>query len=160
MPLVRPKPPGTAAEPLLPTVIAVLVESKVPIELEHVMFVQTWKVILPVSFVSGSLKVAVNVGVVVLSSAPAVGVTSTGVDGATFVVLFVIEAFVSVAVTAAFPVVCADVAHHRVRARLRVGERECVQVVDGACEREAGLVRGRVGDVAGAGDAAAAVGCQ
>src|SRR5689334_4722399 len=79
------------------------VESKVPSELVHVLFVQTSKVILPVSFASESLNVAVSVGVVVLSCAALAGVTRVGAFGAAFEVLFVIEALFSVAVAAALP---------------------------------------------------------
>ena len=118
--MARLKPPGTAAQPLALTARLVLVESKVPSELEQLLVEQTSKVTLPVSCVSGSLKVAVSVGVAVLSRAVSAGLTSVGVVGAAFVVLFVIEAFVSVAVTAALPVE-RRVAHHRVAARLRVG---------------------------------------
>src|SRR5438034_11669957 len=65
------------------------VESKVPSELEQLLVEQTSKVTLPVSFASGSPKVAVRVGVEVLRRAPSAGDTSAGVDGATFEVLFV-----------------------------------------------------------------------
>src|SRR5262249_51994718 len=95
---------GTAAEPLAPTARVVELESKVPIELEQALSLQTWKVTLPVSCVSGSLNVALSVGVAVLSCDAFAGLTSTGVVGVAFVVEFVIEAFVKVAVTAAFPV--------------------------------------------------------
>jgi hypothetical protein len=69
----------------------VLVESKVPRELVQAASLQTSKVSLPVSFGSGSLKVAVNVGVCVPTIALSAGETSVGVEGARFVVLFVIE---------------------------------------------------------------------
>ena len=82
-------------------------ESKVPSELEQLLVVQTSKVTLPVSWVSGSPKVAVSVGVVVLSRIASAGPTSVGVDGGAFAVLFVIDAFVSVAVAAALPVASA-----------------------------------------------------
>src|SRR2546421_397240 len=42
-------------------------------------------------------------GVAVLRRAPSDGLTSVGVDGSAFAALLVIEAFASVAVTAAFP---------------------------------------------------------
>src|SRR5207302_6222809 len=51
------------------------------------------------------------------------------------------------------------VAHHGIATRLRVGERERVEVVHGAREREAGLVRARIAEGGrGAGNARAAVG--
>src|SRR6266516_760449 len=80
----------------------VLVESKVPSELEQLLVVQTSKVTFPVSTLSGSLKVAVRVGVEVFSRAPSAGETSAGVDGATFEVLFVTAR--PLAVPAALPV--------------------------------------------------------
>src|SRR5438067_12543434 len=82
----------------------VLVESKVPSELEQLLVEQTSKVTLPVSWLSGSLKVAVSVGVAVFSCAASVGVTSVGAFGAAFDVLFVIDALFSVAVAPALPV--------------------------------------------------------
>src|SRR5438309_8258655 len=85
----------------------VLVESKVPSELEQLLVVQTSKVTLPVSWVSGSLKVAVSVGVAAFTRAASAGLTSVGVDGETFVVELVIEALRSVAVAAALPVASA-----------------------------------------------------
>ena len=96
-------PPGTAALPLAPLAIAVLVESKVASWVEQSLTAQTWKVTLPVSFVSGSLKVAVSAGVALLSCAALAGETSAGVVGARFVVLFVIERC-RVAVAAGLPV--------------------------------------------------------
>ena len=95
-------PPGTEALPLAPFAIEVLVESNVPSELVQAASLQTSKVTLPVSFGSGSLKVAVRVGVAELSGAALAGVTSAGVDGARFAVLFVTET--PLAVAAAFPV--------------------------------------------------------
>ena len=83
------------------------VESKVPSELEQLLVEQTSKVTLPVSWVSGSMNVAVSVGVAVLSRAVSAGLTSVGVDGAAFVVLLVIEALASVAVAAGLPVASA-----------------------------------------------------
>src|SRR2546427_2350537 len=47
--------------------------SKVPSELEQLLVVQTSKVTLPVSWLSGSLKVAVRVGVAVLRRALCLG---------------------------------------------------------------------------------------
>ncbi len=105
MPLARAKPPGTAAEPLAATARLVFVESKVPMELEQLLVEQISKVSLPVSCVSGSLKVAVSVGVVVLSLPVSAGETSAGVEGEAFVVLLAIEALFSVAVLDALPVV-------------------------------------------------------
>src|SRR3954451_8785736 len=103
MPFVRLRPPGTAAEPFAPTVRVVLVESKVPSELEQLLVVHTSKVTLPLSCESGSPKLALRVGVVVLRRAVSEGLTSVGVDGEAFVVLFVIEALPSMSVTDAFP---------------------------------------------------------
>ena len=71
--MARLKPPGTAALPLAPTARLVLLESKLPSELEQLLVVQTSKVTLPVSCVSGSLKVAVRVGVVVFRRAASAG---------------------------------------------------------------------------------------
>src|SRR5256885_16172340 len=90
-----------AALPLALTARVVLVESKVPSELEQLFVVQTSKVTLPVSWVSASRNFAVSVGVGVLRRAASAGLTRVGVDGATFVVLLGIEALVSVAVAAA-----------------------------------------------------------
>ena len=95
-------PPGTVALPLAPLAITVLVESKVASWVEQSLTAQTWKVTLPESFGSGSLKVAVNAGVALLSCAALAGETSAGVEGARFVVLFVTE--MPVAVAAGFPV--------------------------------------------------------
>src|SRR2546428_12405005 len=47
----------------------------------QVVVVQTSKVTLPVSWLSGSLKVAVRVGVVVFRRAASAGETSAGVEG-------------------------------------------------------------------------------
>ncbi len=77
-------------------------ESKVPSELEQLLVEQTSKVTLPVSTLSGSAKVAVSVGVEVLSRAASAGDTSAGVDGVTLPVLFVTAR--PLAVTAALPV--------------------------------------------------------
>ena len=85
------------------TARVVLVESKVPSELEQLLVVQTSKVTLPVSCVSGSRNVAVSVGVAVFSRAAFPGLTSVGVDGEAFVVELVTEALRSVAVAAALP---------------------------------------------------------
>ena len=94
----------TAAEPFWPSFRLVFVESKVPSELEQLAVEQTSKVTLPVSFVSGSLKVAVSVGVAELRRVPSAGETSAGVLGATFVVLLVIDALSSDPLTDGFPV--------------------------------------------------------
>src|SRR2546428_10109556 len=69
------------AEPLAPTARVVTVESKVPRELEQLLVVQTSKVTLPVSWLSGSLKVAVRVGVAVLRRAASAGGKSAGGSG-------------------------------------------------------------------------------
>src|SRR5437870_12899523 len=98
VPLARLKPAGTAAEPLALTARLVLVESKVPSELEQLLVEQTSKVTLPVSWLSLSRNVAVSVGVAEFKRAASPGLTNVGVPGATFVVLLVIEALVSVAV--------------------------------------------------------------
>ena len=82
-------------------------ESKVPSELEQLLVVQTSKMTLPVSCESGSAKVAVNVGVAVLSREASAGPTSVGVDGDAFAVLLAIDALLSVAVAAALPVASA-----------------------------------------------------
>src|SRR3981081_991736 len=95
-------PPGIAALPLAPLAIVVLVESKVASWVAQLLTAQTWKVALPLSFGSGSLNVAVSVGVAVLSRAVSAGETSAGVVGAMFVVLFV--TLMPVAVAAALPV--------------------------------------------------------
>ena len=55
-----------------------MVESKVPSELEQLLVEQTSKVTLPVSCVSASGKVAVSVGVAVLSRAVSAGPTRPG----------------------------------------------------------------------------------
>src|SRR5207248_7098148 len=98
-------PAGIAALPSAPTAIEVLVESKVPSELEQLLVEQTSKLTLPVSWVSLSRNFVVSVGVMLFRRAPAAGLTGVGVDGETFVVEFVIDALVSVAVAAALPVV-------------------------------------------------------
>src|SRR5206468_2968052 len=101
--LARLKPPGTAAEPLALTARLVLLESKVPSELEQLLVEQTSKVTLPVSFESGSRNVALSVGVAVLTRAASAGLTRIGVEGLPFEALLVIDALLSVAVAAAFP---------------------------------------------------------
>src|SRR5690242_12784118 len=77
----------------------------VAICVEQSLTAQTWNVALPVSFGSGSLNVAVSVGVAVLSRAPFAGLTSAGVEGAASAVLFVTAWPVEVA--AALPVASA-----------------------------------------------------
>ena len=94
-------PPGAAALPSAPTASDVPVESNVPSTLEQPLSAQTWKVTLPVSFVSVSPKVAVSVGVRVFRRAAFAGPTSAGVVGARFAVLFV--AATPPAVAAALP---------------------------------------------------------
>src|SRR5207248_11656359 len=84
-------PAGIAALPSAPTAIEVLVESKVPSELEQLLVEQTSNLTLPVSFASGSSNVAVSVGVMVFKRTPPPGPASTGAGGAAFDVLFVIE---------------------------------------------------------------------
>ncbi len=80
------RPPGTWA---LPSVLSATVgESKVePIGLVQLLSEQTWKRTRPLSFGSGSLKVAVRVGVAVFSRLASVGFTSVGVLGAMLAVL-------------------------------------------------------------------------
>src|SRR3989442_15370084 len=63
--------------------------SKVPSELEQLLVMQISEVTLPVSWLSGSLKVAVRVGVAVLRRAASAGGRSAGVEGATFAGLLV-----------------------------------------------------------------------
>ena len=75
--------------PFAPTARLVLVESKVWMTLVQSETSQTWKVTLPVSCVSGSLKVAVSAGVAVFRRAASAGETRAGVVGVVFVVLFV-----------------------------------------------------------------------
>src|SRR5579864_3980935 len=70
----------------------------------HVEFAQTWKVSVPVSLSSGSLNVAVSAGVAVFSCAAFAGVTSAGVEGAWFPVLFVIDTLPIDPAAAALPV--------------------------------------------------------
>src|SRR2546421_12838244 len=82
-------------------------ESKGPSELEQLLVVQTSKVTLPVSCVSASRKVAVRVGVAVLTRAASAGLTRVGVEALRLDVLLVIEALFSVAVAAALPVASA-----------------------------------------------------
>ena len=76
-----------------------------PSDVEQLLVEQTSNVIFPVSFTSGSPKVAVSVGVCEPTLLPSFGVTRVGMLGAAFAVLFVIDALPSVAVTAALPVV-------------------------------------------------------
>src|ERR1700730_7247073 len=77
-----------AALPLAPFAIDVLVESKVASWVAQLLTAQTWNVTLPLSFGSGSLKVPVSVGVAVLRRAVSAGLTTAGVVGARFAVLF------------------------------------------------------------------------
>src|SRR2546427_5797095 len=76
--------------------------SKVPSELERLLVVQTSKVTLPVSWLSGSLKVAVSVGVGELIDTASAGETSAGAEGETLAVLLV--AALPLAVAAGLPV--------------------------------------------------------
>ena len=80
MPLTRLKPAGTAPEPLALTASVVLVESKVPSEVEQLLVVQTSNVTFPVSWVSGSVNVAVRVGVTVFRRAVSAGLTRLGAE--------------------------------------------------------------------------------
>jgi hypothetical protein len=82
----------------------VFVESKVPSDVEQLLVEQTSNVIFPVSFGSGSLKVAVSVGVYEPTLFVSPGLTRTGMFGPVFAVLFVMKALASEAVTAALPV--------------------------------------------------------
>jgi hypothetical protein len=97
--------PGTGALPLAP--LATLADWNVPSEVEQLLAEHTSKVALPVSLGSGSLKVALRVGVVELMNTASAGEPSAGVVGARSAVLFVIEALPSVAVAAALPVAVA-----------------------------------------------------
>src|ERR1700716_1702970 len=95
-------PPGIAALPFAPLATVVLVESKVTSWVAQLLTAQTWNGTLPLSFGSGSLNVAVSVGVAVLSRAVSAGVTSVGVEAARSAVLLVTET--PPAVAAALPV--------------------------------------------------------
>src|SRR3954453_11067214 len=90
--------------PFWPLASDVFVESNVPREAEQPRSEQTSNVIVPVSFASGSLNVAVSVGVYEPTMLASGGSTSAGTDGATFVVGFGTEPVASVAVTAGLPV--------------------------------------------------------
>src|SRR5437762_2595821 len=96
-------PPGTALLPLAPTASVADVESKVSTTLEQLLVAQSWKVIVPVSWPSGSANAALSVGVKDVRIAPPAGEPSDGVDGDWFAVPFVICAFASEAVAAALP---------------------------------------------------------
>src|SRR3954453_8399517 len=98
------RPPGTAPLPFCPPVSVVLEESKLPSEVEQLLVEQISKVTFPVSLTSGSPNVAVRVGVAVLRRVPSAGETRAGVVGAISVVLFVMDAFVSVPPPAGLPV--------------------------------------------------------
>src|SRR3977135_2720972 len=67
----------------------VAVESNVASCVAQSLTLHTWKVTFPLSFGSGSPNVAVSTGVEVFSRAPSAGVTSAGVVGGRFAVLFV-----------------------------------------------------------------------
>ena len=95
-------PPGTDAEALVLFGIPTLLLN-VPIGVEQLLVVQTWKVIVPVSLGSGSLKVALRVGVAVLSRVAAEGETSAGAVGAMLSVLLVIEPLASESSAASLP---------------------------------------------------------
>src|SRR5438309_6983297 len=86
------------------TARVVLVESKLPSELEQLLVEQTSKVTLPVSCESWSRKVAVNVGVAVFRRAASGGRRQAGVDCDSFADVFVTDLLTSVAVAAALPV--------------------------------------------------------
>ena len=76
---------------MAPTARLVDVESKVaPIGCAQRLSLQSWKVTLPVSFVSGSLKTAPRVGVSVFTVAASASVFRLGVFGAAFAVVFVV----------------------------------------------------------------------
>src|SRR2546427_12066610 len=97
-------PPEIAAVPLAALAIDVFVELNVLSTLEQLLSEHTSNVIVPVSFASGSTKVAVSVGVNTATLLAFGGSTSVGVEGAALLVLLVIEALVSVAVAAGLPV--------------------------------------------------------
>src|SRR5438046_10699108 len=59
----------------------VLEYRRVPCRSEQLLVEQTSKVTLPVSWLSGSMKVAVRVGVAVFRRAASAGLTRVGVDG-------------------------------------------------------------------------------
>src|SRR5438132_7346902 len=96
-------PPGTALLPLAATTSVADVESNVSTTLEQLLVAQSWKVIVPVSWVSGSENVALSVGESVATVVPSAGAPSDGVDGERFAVPFVICAFGSEPVAAALP---------------------------------------------------------
>src|SRR5205823_609761 len=83
----RLKPAGTEALSVAP--FAPSGEVKVPRELEQLLVEQTSNVTWPVSFVSGSPKVALSDGVVVPTNTALAGAESEGVLGGRFAVLFV-----------------------------------------------------------------------
>ena len=66
------------ALPVAPLASVLLEESKLPSELVHAASVQTWKLSVPLSLGSGSLKVALRVGVAVFRRTPSAGETSGG----------------------------------------------------------------------------------
>ena len=92
----------TAALPLALTARLVLVESKVPRELEQLLVEQTSKVTLPVSWLSPSRNVAVSVGVCEPTTLASAGLTSVGEVGVAFAVLLVTP--IPLAVAAGLPV--------------------------------------------------------
>ncbi len=106
MPSTRFAEPGTEADPLVlfatPDALEKVAIGSPPAVQDG--FPQTWKVTVPVSLSSGSLKVALRSGVAELSCRPSFGLTSVGVLGAWFPVLFVIDTFPIVAVAAGLPV--------------------------------------------------------
>src|SRR5713101_5108101 len=97
-------PPGIAALPSAPLAIEVLVESNALSTLEQLLSEHTWNMIVPVSFGSGSMNVAVSVGVNTPTLLAFGGLASVGTFGPTFVVLFVIDPLPRVAVVPALPV--------------------------------------------------------
>ena len=87
VPVWRLNAPGTWALPLAP--FAAVADWKVPSELEQLLVEHTSNVTLPSSAGSGSLNVALRVGVVELTKTPSAGASRGGVVGARSAVLFV-----------------------------------------------------------------------
>ena len=78
--MTSPAAPGTAAEPFAPFAISAA-EEKVERTVVQAASAQTRKLTVPVLAASGSLNVAVRVGVVVFGKAAFAGVTSAGTLG-------------------------------------------------------------------------------